>query len=208
MNRCQGPEKEGNASRRQEGFRLPPEISFIKQSSPYGEAYVFRHQSLGDLGRLLLQEAPDGRARLTLEVAGDPADPQTSKRAAIFYPLGKELARQLETAAGPAVDAGSSDPPQRPPESKELVESRLIPCRRCGHPAAMLIDAPLATDEGRFEDYARKMYPEFSRRNLPTWIIGPAAILKVWPTRSPIERWAPMEFNSMLDRLAADHCGS
>ena len=39
---------------------------------------------------------------------------------------------------------------------------------------AMLIFAPGATDVGGFEDHARKMYPEYARLNLPTWIIGPA----------------------------------
>jgi hypothetical protein len=37
----------------------------------------------------------------------------------------------------------------------------------------MLSFAPVATD-GRFEDYARKMYPQYTRLNAPAWIIGPA----------------------------------
>ena len=83
---------------------------------------------------------------------------------------------------------------------------------------AMLIFAPGATDAGGFEDYARKMYPEYTRLNLQTWIIGPALgggplmdrpadILIIWPTRAPIERQRPTEFNSMLDRLVSGHCG-
>jgi hypothetical protein len=101
---------------------------------------------------------------------------------------------------------------------KEVVESRLIPCERCGTMVAMLIFAPQATDAGRFEDYARKMYPEYTRLNLPTWIIGPALgsgppidrpaeILKIWPAREPMQRQRPAEFNSMLDRLITEHCG-
>jgi hypothetical protein len=35
-------------------------------------------------------------------------------------------------------------------------------CERCGAVVAMLIFAPAATDPGRFEDYARKMYPQYS----------------------------------------------
>ncbi len=91
-------------------------------------------------------------------------------------------------------------------------------CERCGRMVAMLIFAPQATDPGGFEDYARKMYPEYTRLDLPTWIIGPALgdgplidrpadILKIWPARAPIERQRPAEFNSMLDRLGAGHCG-
>jgi hypothetical protein len=35
----------------------------------------------------------------------------------------------------------------------------------------------------------------------------PADILPVWPERAPIRRLRPAEFNAMLDRLAAGHCG-
>ena len=81
----------------------------------------------------------------------------------------------------------------------------------------MLIFAPEATDPGGFEDYARKMFPEYTRLNVPTWIIGPALgtgplmdrpadILKVWPIRATIERLRPSEFNPLIERLATGHC--
>jgi hypothetical protein len=128
-----------------------------------------------------------------------------------------ELARQMEAATDPAADSVSFNPPPRPPGPKELVESRLTPCDRCGAMVAMLILAPQATDPGCFEDYARKMYPEYARLDLPTWIVGPALgygplvdrpadILKIWPGRAPIERQTPAEFNAMLDRLVTGHC--
>jgi hypothetical protein len=173
---------------------------------------------LGDLGRIVIEEVGDGRTHIALEVAGDPADPMTAERAAIFRPLGMDLARRIEAATGVAPGNLPLDPPPRPPEEKELIESRLIPCPRCGALVAMLIFAPLATDPGRFEDYARKMYPEYSRLNVPTWIIGPslgegplinrpAEILKIWPTREPIKQQRPTQFNAMLDRLERTHCG-
>jgi len=72
--------------------------------------------------------------------------------------------------------------------------------------AAFARTAPKATDPGRFEDYARKMYPQYNRLNVPTWIIGPALgegpfidrpadVLKVWPRREPIQRLPPVQFN-------------
>ena len=81
----------------------------------------------------------------------------------------------------------------------------------------MLIFAPVATDPGRFEDYARKMYPQYARLNVPTWIIGPALgagpllerpadVLKVWPAREPIERLRPAQLNARVDQLATGHC--
>jgi hypothetical protein len=68
----------------------------------------------------------------------------------------------------------SVDLPPRPPEAKEVIESKLIPCERCGTVVAMLIFAPNATDAGHLEDYAHKMYPHYNHINVPTWIIGPA----------------------------------
>jgi hypothetical protein len=56
---------------------------------------------------------------------------------------------------------GSVDIPPRPPETKEMIQSKLIPCERCGTVVAMLSFAPKATDPGHFEDYARKMYPHY-----------------------------------------------
>jgi hypothetical protein len=210
-------QKRANVPGAQGSFQLPPEVSFSKQPLSYGWAYVFRHRLLGELGRIVMQETVDGRTHLSFEVVGDPADPRTAERTAIFQPLGMELARWIEAMTGPAADPLPVNLPMRSPEPKELVESRLIPCERCGAMVAMLIFAPGARDAGGFEDYARKMYPEYTRLDLQTWIIGPALgggplmdrpadILKIWPSREPIKRQRPAEFNSMLDRLVNGHC--
>jgi hypothetical protein len=168
--------------------------------------------------RIVLQDAQDGRTHLSYEVVGYPDDPMTADRAAIFQPLAMQVAQRMEAATGPTTDAGPMDlPPCCPPEPKELVEGKLIPCQRCGGMVAMLIFAPGATDAGRFEDYARKMYPEYTHLNVPTWILGPALgdgplmerpadILKVWPDRAPMKRQRPAEFNAMIDQLLLRHC--
>lgn len=199
-------------------FRLPPDISFRKQRLNDGWAYVFRHRTLGELGRILIQDTGDGHSRISCEVVGDPADPKTAERMAAFKPLSLELAGRVEAAKGTVPEAQWGPLPPPPPNHRELIESKLIPCDRCATMVALLIFAPAATDPGCFEDYARLMYPEYSRLNLPTWIIGPALgggppmerpaeILQVWPTRAPIERLRPAEFNPVIDRLAAEHCG-
>src|SRR5438067_13842490 len=84
----QHPKKDAKVSGGQGGFRLPPDVSFNKQPLSYGWAYVFRHRLLGELGRLVLQETGDGRTHLSFEVVGEPSDPMTAQRAAIFQPLG------------------------------------------------------------------------------------------------------------------------
>jgi hypothetical protein len=66
------------------GFHLPPGISVCKQALSYGWAYVFRHHSLGQLGRIVLRETSDRRTHLSCEVAGDAKDPMTADRMALF----------------------------------------------------------------------------------------------------------------------------
>src|SRR5271166_5485839 len=206
------------AWKRKTGFQLPPDVSFEKQRLSGAWAYVFRHRVLGELGRILLQELDDGRCHISCEVIGDPSDPVTRQRTAIFKPLGLELTRQMEAAFGTTPEeTGPVNPPRHPPEAKEVIESKIIPCERCGAAVAMLIFARNATDTGHFEDYARKMYPQYNRLNVPTWIIGPALgegplidrpadVLKVWPTREPIQPLPPAQFNPLLDQLVTRHC--
>jgi hypothetical protein len=88
----------------------------------------------------------------------------TADRMAIFKPPALEISRRMEGGVdGPATaEAKWVDLRPRPPEPKELIESKLIPCERCGVMVAMLIFAPGATDAGSFEDYARKVYPEYA----------------------------------------------
>src|SRR5260370_22740921 len=66
----------------------------------------------------------DGRCHMSCEVVGDPSDPMTTERTAIFKPLGLELTRPMEAAMGRSPeDAGSVDLPPGPPEAKEVIES-------------------------------------------------------------------------------------
>ena len=60
-------------------FELPPDVSFRKQRLNDGWAYVFRHRTLGELGRILVQDTGDGHSRILCELVGDPSDPMTDK---------------------------------------------------------------------------------------------------------------------------------
>jgi hypothetical protein len=167
---------------------------------------------------MVLRETVDGRTHISSEVAGDAQDPMTAKRRAVLEPLSLKITQLMESSFGGPLDAGWAEAPQPlPPEPTEVVESKIISCERCGVKLAMLIFAPDATDVGRFEDYARKMYSEYKQLNVETWIIGPALgggplmdrpadLLKIWPEREPIYRQPPAQFNAMLDRLTSGHC--
>ena len=200
-------------------FQLPPDVLFSKERLSYGWAYVFRHNTLGYLGRIVLQGRPDGQTHVTSEVAGDPEDPMTARRAAIFAPLSETLTRQLDIATGGTGHGRHAHPPARPPEPQHMVASKHIQCERCDAIVALLIFADNATDQGGLEDYARLMHAQVRAFNVPTWVIGPptgaeplpderpADILKIWPEREPVQRLSPEEFNPLLDPLIQGHCG-
>ncbi len=205
--------------RPQSGFQLPPDVSFSKEQLSYGWAYVFRHKTLGYLGRIVLQGRSDGQTHAISEVAGDPDDPMTAKRAAIFTPLSTALTRQLDIATGGTGQGReAAPPPPRPPEPQQVVESKHIQCERCDAIVAFLIFADDATDPGGLEDVARLMHAQVKAFNVPTWVIvpptgseplpeRPADILQIWPQREPVQRLRPDEFNPLLAPLIQRHCG-
>jgi hypothetical protein len=207
-------------------FQLPPDVSFRKERLSIGWAYVFRHKELGNLGRIVLQGRPDGRTHVMCEVAGDPDDPMTDKRAEIFKPLGTELARQLDIATGGTGEDRWETPPPRPSEPLQRVATKLMQCETCDAFVALLIFAEDAADRGGLEDYARLMYPKVVELKLPTWVIGPpvdrepspdspvalapdcigADILQIWPERKDMGQLRPDEFNAIIKVLATTHC--
>jgi len=216
MKKCRSSSPSPHAS---QGFHLPAGVSSHKEPVPSGgTAYVFRHTSLGTLGRLVLQER-GGHCHVFCEVAGEPDDPMTAQRLAILQPLSLELMHRLEAQSGGPVTAPrvSSLPPPASGDPGEWVESKMMQCERCAVGVTLLIFAVRATDQGGLEDYARKMYREVVHQNLPTYVIGPALgggplmdrpadILKIWPEREPVRRLRPDEFNPIIRALAQKHC--
>jgi hypothetical protein len=198
-------------------FKLPPDVSFHMEDLSFGVAFVFRHHTLGELGRVVVEPRNGGTTSLTCEVVGDPADPMTETRAAIFKPLGLELTGRVAAIAASYPDAPRIEPSSFPPYLKGVVESELIPCERCAEMAAMLIFAG-SNRRGPLRGHARLMYPEYTRLNLPAWIIGPdlstdggpmqrpSHILKVWPVREALRRSSPVEFNPLLEKVLSAHC--
>ena len=72
-------------------FSLPPDISYHQLQTKNGMVYTFRHQALGELGRILIEDTSDDQCRITADVVGDPADPMTAKRSKIFRSLSEQL---------------------------------------------------------------------------------------------------------------------
>jgi len=134
----------------------------------------------------------------------------------MFAPLSEQVTNAMEALLAKGSLSGAIPPPS-PRGNTEVVESKLIPCGRCGDNAALLIFADDATTPGDFEDYARKMYHKYKELDVPTWIIGPPAgeladsrtptqVMKVWPSREDIVTITADEFNAELDALLGKHC--
>ncbi len=107
---------------------------------------------------------------------------------------------------------------RRAPEpglTEETVQSKVILCRRCRAPVALLVFGA-AEHFGQLEAYANRMYIEHARRKLPTWVVGPqegrgpaedrtAQILMLWPVRE-LRRLTAAVFDGLLHELKTEHC--
>lgn len=198
---------------------LPPEVTYSKYVMDGFTVYTFRHRDIGELGRLVASDEGETQTRINCEVVGDPDDPMTQSRLVVFQPLTEKILHAM-TSAQPGVNTVETLIPDAlvptPSPYYEQVESKMLPCESCGQPVVLLIFAAQANCQGEFEDYARKMFPQYREINVPTWIIGepqgvpgwntPSNIMKVWPVREPIQPMTPTDFNVMLDMLMAQHC--
>src|ERR1017187_5681978 len=134
----------------EESFRLPANISMHKEILPDGAAYVLRHRQMGVLGRIRIQERAAGGSHLVCETAGDPADPMTAQRAAVFEPLGLQLAALFPT--DPGALARGVRPAPAPYDPGEWVRSERMTCVECGETVAIVTYALDAQDAGRLDD--------------------------------------------------------
>lgn len=201
------------------GINLPPEVSFRKERIAGQWVYSFRHEQLGELGRIVLQGTPNGLTQMNFDITGDLDDPMTKKRMAIFKPLAHELAEKFEEAVGGPVQNATIEPRVVPPSSMQQVTCEHVRCETCQADVAFLIFAEGNGTLGELEDYARMAFSKVKELNVPTWVIGepvgseplperPANILKIWPEREPVQRMRPDDFNPLLDELLNLHCAS
>lgn len=199
-----------------ESFSLPPEVTSTKTQLSNGRfAYVFRHRTLGELGRLLIIPHSNGESQLVVEVSGDSDDPMTIKRQEILGPIASEM---LETMAIICGSGKGRSEPYQVPEQKYEIGCEEILCETCDALVALLVLSEADTVAG-LEDYARMMHATIKEKNVPTWVIGKekevkinggyaglALSMKLWPERGSVQELLSTEFNPLLDKLIDAHC--
>jgi len=196
-------------------FQLPPQITMRKE--PFGSSwmYVFRHNTLGDLGRIVVQGQSDGETKFTTELTGGPDDPMFKKRKAIFLPLSEKVMAFVASQLGKK--SRDETAKRAGPATRHTLPTKVMTCSTCDKPTALLIFANQWENEGDLENAARVMYYEINRLNVPTWVIGEISgkgnpmsnstiIKKVWPKREDMFEASPSEFNLKLEELDKKHC--
>lgn len=198
-------------------FSLPPEVTSQQKVLPDGEiVYIFRHVSLGELGRILILPHPGNQTQFVCEVCGDEDDPMTQTRREMLEPVMHGILDMMEKTLG--VGEGTSLPFSLQKE-QSVVKSEIMPCHHCGAPTAMMIIVENAFTVDRLEDHARLMYAKFKELNIPTWIVGTekkvcidgewmgeSLVLKVWPKRELAKIMRSSELNQQLKELMQRHC--
>ncbi|MBS0359335.1 MAG: hypothetical protein JSS53_08710 [Proteobacteria bacterium] len=209
--------EEGVWSSIESDFIMPEEVTYQKMSSREGiTLYVFFHEKLGKLGRLVVCQNTDGEIESSSEIFGEPSDRQTLKRGEILEPIIQEMLRKMEV-----VNHVSSSIPQHYSVSnkKYSIKTKVVSCERCKDAVAMLVFMPDTFEIESLEDYAQIMHSEAKELKMPTWIVGAeraavlngdevieAPILKVWPTREKTRVMPSIEFNLKLKSLTQGHC--
>ncbi len=195
---------------------LPKDVTMHSTITPEGHvAYVFRHQYLGELGKMVIVPHSQEKTQWDSQIAGDPDDPMTQQRREIIEPFFQELYQRADTPFGAS---SPQSPPYKVPQEEHLIKSMVMPCVKCGAITAMLIFAD-GDEASQLEDYARLMFAKVKELNVPTWVVGrekiirigsqtfdEALVLKIWPTREAARIIPPTELNPLLDELMETHC--
>lgn len=198
-------------------FSLPPNVTSEKTLLPSGQlAYIFRHDQIAQIGRLMFLPHSSGQTQCAFEVSGEQDDPMTHKRREIFEPIAKEISRTMEMACG--AGAGLPKPYQVEKEAAQ-VRFKVMSCETCGKPAAVMVIANDANSPDELEDHARLSFSKIKEWNAPTWVVGEekevvvngeyageSLVLKCWPIKEEAKIMYSIELNSIFDELIDTHC--
>lgn len=110
----------------------------------------------------------NNQPNIACEVVGEPDDSMTQIRLNILQPLSEQIINAMSSVLGSGHQEKFTTPPLSPKAPREVIKTKLIHCQRCGSNVGMLIFAGDAKEEADFENYARKMYPQYMDFNTST----------------------------------------
>ncbi len=197
-------------------FPIPPEVSCRKETLSDGQAvYVFRHEDMGDFGRMLILPNA-GESQFVFEVIGDEDNLMLEKKKAILDPIAKDIVSQMESILGKGKSTAKS---YETPSENQTIEAEHITCSKCEALVALIVYAPDATTEAALEDYTSIMFSKIRELNVPTSVLGKEQdvivdnqclaqfpSLKIWPEREPVWFILGTEMDNILEPLVENHC--
>lgn len=80
----------------QTAIKLPSGVKMRKEVRGQNHFYIFYHQKLGMLGRIILKSNDNNQTLIEYKLANAGFDPQAEQRKQIFIPLAEELTNRLE----------------------------------------------------------------------------------------------------------------
>ena len=203
---------------KQSGFKLPKSVTVKKEYSYEGYLiHIFRHDLLGELGRIVIIPDSNTKTNIHCEIAGDPDDPMTKRRQKIFEPIAREITKAMDEILDKSDEAADE---YNIKNEDYIIPSKVFPCPVCNEITAMMLFDDKATTQGELEDHVRLMYSKVTELNVPIWIVGKeieiespdgikyakAISMKVWPNREEVKYIDSNEFNHMIDTYMNSHC--
>jgi hypothetical protein len=202
--------------RAREGFSLPSEISSRKEILDEGVyAFVFRHNELGDLGRILVFPHPNGESQFNSEVLGDKDDPMIHKRREIFEPIANDIIERISSQ----MSEGTGQTVPNPYNQRQMIPSTVFPCDKCGQIVGMMVVDQEAFTKADLETLATLMYTTAREQNIPTWVVGhekeitlngekmsESLMMKIYPQKEEPKIMTSKDFDIMIDILINNHC--
>ena len=189
-------------------FNLPEGVSFEKKPFKNTYAYYFKHESLGALGRILIEPYKNNKSIIKSELApSDPSDPRKSLREDVFGEVSDTVNTAMTSILGDGGRLPQGFEHKVEAEKREYIQNKLCQCEACDKPIHFLIFAPEAKTYSDFIDVKRKMFGPLNQFNLPSFVLGipddegTAFIYQVWPNEKELGWVDPDTFNDMLGNL-------
>lgn len=197
-----------------QSFYVPEEVRLERQMmSKHGWRYIFKHETLGELGTLMLSEKND-RLNFAIRVSGILYHPLTQEKSVVLQAVTKQMKEVLTSVL-------SFEENEEQDNNRPEIECEDIFCAHCGAIVALVISAYEVGSAYELAQCGEIFCERIMELNVPTWVIGDVEeikmgaytaikllALKIWPYRVKAKEMLSMTFDAKLDKLRQEHCGT